>query len=83
MGGGAIKFVNAYIRSNKIKGFYKLTLLLSHELGHNETAKLVNKDYDRDSAVDYINDNIKSYDKRNYFYFSLPDEWLATQWIID
>ena len=75
---------NAVLRNPAMQGFSGLTLSLLHELGHFETADDVPEDYDRFEAQakmrKYAKDDIR---KLNMMYFSLPDEWLATQWAID
>ncbi len=75
---------NIYLRSKTVQGFSNLTLSLLHELGHNETVNEIPDDYDREKAErkirKYCGDDIRTL---NMMYFSLPDEWLATQWAID
>ena len=75
---------NIVMRDESMKGFSNVTLSLLHELGHFETEDSVPDGYDRFKAKkQYMkwcgNDIVRI----NMMYFSLPDEWLATQWAID
>lgn len=75
---------NVVMRDASMKGFSDVTLSLLHELGHFETEDSVPDGYDRLKAKkQYMkwcgNDIVRI----NMMYFSLPDEWLATQWAID
>lgn len=75
---------NITMRDASLRGFSDVTLSLLHELGHFETEDDIPDGYDRFKAK-------KQYQKwcgddprlLNLMYFSLPDEWLATQWAID
>jgi len=67
-----------------LQGFSHVTLSLLHELGHLETFDDVPEGYDRLDALLAIKAASKDDDKiANLMYYSLPDEWLATQWAID
>ena len=80
---------NEFIRNIRARapftaGFSSLTLALLHELGHNETEEEVPEYYDRQKALK----NIEKYCGKNprmvnMMYFSLPDEYMATQWAIN
>lgn len=78
-----------YLKNRSFMGFSSLTLTLLHELGHFETADKVPNGYCREVAVKAIHKACtdkkgnKDYEKANLMYFSLPDEWLATQWAAD
>lgn len=75
---------NITMRDASLRGFSDVTLSLLHELGHFETEGDVPFGYDRFKAQkDYrkwCGDDLRLL---NLMYFSLPDEWLATQWAID
>lgn len=75
---------NITMRNASMQGFADVTLVLLHELGHFETKSDVPFGYDRQKAQnDYLRwggDNMRLL---NLMYFSLPDEWLATQWAIN
>lgn len=75
---------NVIMRDASIRGFSNVTLSLLHELGHFATEDDVPFGYDRFKAEKqfrkWCGDDIV---KINMMYFSLPDEWLATQWAID
>lgn len=75
---------NITMRDASLRGFSDVTLSLLHELGHFETEDDVPFGYDRFKAQKqyrkWCGDDIV---KINMMYFSLPDEWLATQWAID
>ena len=75
---------NVKMRSEAAKGFSDLTLTLLHELGHNETIDDLPQDYDREKAYKMLLKCAKD-DRRvmNLMYFSLPDEYAATEWAID
>lgn len=82
---GSVEFNrNIRLRSEIVKGFSDLTLSLLHELGHNETVDELPFDYDRQKAEKkirkYCGDDVRML---NMMYFSLPDEYAATQWAID
>lgn len=75
---------NIIMRDASMRGFSDVTLSLLHELGHFETEKDVPLGYDRFKAREqYVKWGGKDYRMLNMMYFSLPDEWLATQWAID
>lgn len=82
---GAKEFYrNMVMRDPSLRGFSMVTLSLLHELGHHETADDVPFGYDREKARNKMY-KWSGEDERilNMMYFSLPDEWLATQWAID
>lgn len=69
-------------RCPKAKGFATITLSLLHELGHFETfGETDDDDYDRSAEINRILDLPKS--MRNWEYFKLPDEYIATEWAIE
>jgi len=75
---------NMVMRDFRLQGFSHVTLSLLHELGHLETFDDVPEGYDRLDALLAIKAASKDDDKiANLMYYSLPDEWLATQWAID
>lgn len=66
------------------KGFADITLAMLHELGHHEVAEIVDEhysDYDRKGMIKKIEEELPR-ELRNYAYFMLPDEDLATSWAI-
>ena len=75
-----------YFKNRSFMGFSSLTLVLLHELGHYETYEQIPNGYSREVAINTIykvcTDKKGNHDviKANLMYFSLPDEWLATQW---
>ena len=82
---GAKEFYrNMIMRDPSLRGFSLVTLSLLHELGHHETADDVPFGYNREKAQNKMY-KWSNNDERtlNMMYFSLPDEWLATQWAID
>lgn len=75
---------NIVMRDESMKGFSDVTLSLLHELGHFATEKDVPDGYNRFQAqAQYKKWCGEDYRLLNLMYFSLPDEWLATQWAID
>ena len=75
---------NIVMRDESMKGFSNVTLSLLHELGHFATEDDVPVGYNRFQAqAQYKKWGGEDYRLLNLMYFSLPDEWLATQWAID
>lgn len=75
---------NIVMRDESMKGFSNVTLSLLHELGHFATEDAVPVGYNRFQAqAQYKKWGGEDYRLLNLMYFSLPDEWLATQWAID
>ena len=79
---GARAFAENFYTRAEIPEFSNLTLMLLHELGHNETNSLTS-DFDRENALtrlyNYSGKNKKIINER---YFSFPDEYFATSWAI-
>ena len=82
---GEIEFGrNIRSRAPFTAGFSTLTLSLLHELGHNETLDDIPDYYDREKALKQTHKHCKGNLRMlNMMYFSLPDEYLATQWAVD
>ena len=81
---GSLEFVrNAAMRSPIVKEVSHYTLSLLHELGHLETYKNLPSDYHRSEAEAQIYQYKESYKIKNLRYFSLPDEYAATDWAIN
>lgn len=75
---------NVVMRAPAMNGFADITLALLHELGHFETEEELPFGYDRFKAEEMCKEWCgDDYEKLNLMYFTLPDEWLATQWAIE
>ena len=73
---------NIHLRAPFTKGFSSVTLMLLHELGHQETLNEVPAYYDRAKAIKSIQ-KMSNKTACHQRYFSLPDEYLATSWAIE
>lgn len=81
---GSLEFVrNATMRSPVVKKVSHYTFSLLHELGHLETYKNLPSDYHRKEAEAQIYQYRESYKIKNLRYFLLPDEYAATDWVIN